>query len=122
MTLEPNGDNLAAIGEVAGKIKEHARLLLSLRVGEFDVRCESPDIEPVPLHNGADGRYVYVVNRNTKESVTCKLFWPLELGLAKVKDIYAGTIVQAETDAVCVKVRLELAPGEGRLLAVGKGE
>ena len=122
VTLEPNGENLSAIGEVAGNIKKHAKLLLSLKVGGFDVRCQSPDIEPVPLHDGKDGRYVYVINRNTKERVNCRLFWPARLGRGKVKDLYADEDVQTESDESYVRVSLELAPGEGRLLAVEKGQ
>ena len=122
VTLKPNGRNLAAIGEVAGCIQRHAELLCSLEVGKFDVRCESPDIEPVPLHDGKDGRYVYVINRNTRARVSCKVFWPVKLGRAKVKDIYADAAVQTERDGSFVAVTLDLAPGDGRLLEVSRGE
>ena len=122
VTLEPNGENLSVIGEVAGHIKKHAKLLLSLKLGKFDVRCQSPDIEPVPLHDGEDGRYVYAINRNTKESVSCRLFWPLKLGRNEVKDLYADADLQTESDGPYVRVSLELAPGEGRLLRVTKGQ
>ncbi len=120
VTLKPNGENLAAIGEVAGNIKKHARLIRSLEVGKLDVRCASPDIEPVPLHDSKDGRYVYAINRNTKETVSCRLFWPLKLKRAKVMDIFAGKSVSTETDEFFMKVPLKLAPGEGRLLSVSK--
>jgi len=120
VTLKPNGENLAFIGEVAGHIKRHAKLLQSLEVGKFDVRCSSPDIEPVPLHDGKDGRYVYAVNRNTKESVPCKLFWPKKLERIRVKDLYADAAVQTEIGESFVSVSLALAPGEGRLLEVSK--
>jgi len=120
--LTPNGGNMAAIGEVAGHIQKHAELLCSLKVGKFDVRCESPDIEPVPLHDGKDGRYVYAVNRNTKEALACKLFWPLKQGRTKVRDVYADSAVQAEIGESFVNVSFGLAPGDGRLLEVSKGE
>jgi hypothetical protein len=121
VTLEPNGGNLEAIGEVAGHIQRHAGLLRSLEVGQFDVRCASPDIEPVPLHDGKDGWYVYAINRNTVESVPCKLFWPLKLGRTQVKDVFAGVGCPTETDGPFVSLRLDLKPGDGKLLAVAKG-
>jgi len=120
VTLLPYSGNLAAIGEVAGHIQKHANLLCSLEVGKFDVRCESPDIEPVPLHDGKDGRYVYAINRNTKEALSCKLFWPLKQGRTKVRDVYADADVQAEIGESSVNVSLELRPGDGRLLEVSE--
>jgi len=120
VTLKPNGGNLAAIGEVAGHIKRHAKLIRSLEVGKLDVRCASPDVEPVPLHDGKDGRYVYAISRNTKESVSCKLFWPRKLKRNRVRDIFADARAPTEADEFYVSVPLELAPGEGRLLAVSE--
>ena len=120
VSLEPNGGNLAAIGEVAGNIRKHAALLQSLEVGKFDVRCVSPDIEPVPLHDGKNGRYVYAINRNTQESVACKLFWPLKLKRTQVRDVYADARVPTETDDYFLHVPLELAPGDGRLLEISE--
>jgi len=122
VTLRPNGKNLDAIGEAAGRIERHAGLIRSLAVGKLDVRCASPDIEPVPLHDGKDGRYVYVINRNTRESVSCRLSWPLKLKRTKVKDLFTGTSVLTDADECCLNAPLELAPGEGRLLAVSKEE
>jgi hypothetical protein len=122
VTLVPNGGNLEAIGEVAGNIQRHGELLKSLEVGKFDARCESPDVEPVPLHDGKDGRYVYVINRNTTDSVACKVFWPVKLDRASVRDVYAGADISAVVEGPYVTVPLELRPGDGKLLAVFKKE
>ena len=120
VTLEPNGGNLAAIGEVAGHVKRHGKLLASLKIGGLDVRCKHPDIDPVPRHDGQDGRYVYVVNRNTRESVSCKLFWPSKLGRADVTDVFAGKKVPTEKGDRFVSVSFDMIPGEGRLLEVSE--
>jgi hypothetical protein len=108
------------IGEAAGWIQQNAELLVSLEVGGADVRCKSPSIEPVPLHNDAGEKYVYAVNRNTREPVSCRLFWPRSEAAGRVKDLFEGKERTVDTDEFYRYVDLELRAGDGRLLALGR--
>jgi len=115
VTLKPLGDKLKTVSELAALIARHAKLLRSLEFGGTEPRCDNPFIEAVPARNDKD-RYVYLVNKNTADTVTCKVFWNSTDKPTQVHDVFAGTAIPAESNQARVSVSLKLAPGEGRLI------
>jgi len=118
VTKQARGGVLDAAGEVAKKIREHATLLRSLKVGGIDARCPSPDLEIVCLHNEADVDYVYAINKNVKANVSSSLSLPANTrGVRDVYDHSVLTLAPQEAGGRA-SVSFELKPGEGRLFAI----
>lgn len=118
-SLQPGDGCYAAASDVAAKIETHARLLKSLQHGGLDIRCPSPVVDAVPRASAEEGKlYVYVVNKDTDNSVTTRLLlWAERWVLTDVRDIYNGDCLPVQLDDEgYLSVSITLAPGDGRLL------
>jgi hypothetical protein len=111
ISLQPVDGKFEATAEMAALISRHAELLASLQPGGVELQGTNPEVAVEPLNN-EDGRFIYVVNMNTREKNACRLE-PLEVD---VRDRYSGDVLPAEDGGVSVP----LSPGQGRLLAVGE--
>ena len=111
VSLQPVDDKFEATARMAALVSRHADLLASLRPGEGNVQTTNPQVAVESLKN-ADGRFLYVVNMNTRKKNACRLE-PLKVD---VRDLYSGDVLPAEDGGVS----LRLSPGQGRLLAVGE--
>jgi hypothetical protein len=120
-SLEPTDGCYAAAAEVALKIQPHHDLIKSLEHGGLDVRCPSPVVDAVPRRSSRDGkRYVYVVNKDARSSVTTRLLlWAERWALSGVRDVYSARSLSIERDEEgYLSVPLTLEPGGGWLLAM----
>ena len=118
-SLEPVDGKYAAAAEAAGRIAAHADLIKSLAPVGNDVRCPNPYIDAVvQVDRRNEDKYVYVVNKNTKEAVSTQLLmWAEKWTLNNVRDLYNGKNMKIETDEEGYwSVPITLEPGEGRLL------
>jgi hypothetical protein len=119
-SLQPGDGCFSAASAVAAKIQAHAPLLNSFQHVGLDIRCPSPVVDAVPRGNeGDDTRYVYVVNKDTRNPVTTQLLlWAERWTLTKVRDVYGGERLPIQRDDEgYLRIPITLAPGEGRLLA-----
>jgi hypothetical protein len=110
ISLQPVDGKFDVTARLAGLISRHAELLTSLQPGDRNVQTTNPEVAVESLKND-DGRFLYVVNMNTRKKNACRLE-PLEVDL---RDLYSGDVLPAEDGGVLVP----LSPGQGRLLAVG---
>ncbi|MDP6355408.1 MAG: hypothetical protein QF473_09925 [Planctomycetota bacterium] len=121
-SLKPTDDKYAAAAEVAARVRAHGQLIRSLRPAGGDVRCPNSFVEAVGQVNTDERRYLYVVNKNTKEPVSTQLLWWGERPkLTKARDIFNGEDLEISSeldDEGYWRVSLSLAPGEGKLLAL----
>ena len=111
VSLQPVDGKFEATAQMAALVSRHAELLASLQPGDRNVQRTNPDVAVEPLKND-DGRFLYVVNMNTRKKNACRLE-PLEVD---VRDLYSDDVLPAEDGGVSVP----LSPGQGRLLAVGE--
>ncbi|MDA0839465.1 MAG: hypothetical protein O3B01_23105 [Planctomycetota bacterium] len=118
INLRPGDEKLAAVGEVAARIAKHAGVIQSLKRGGLDIRCPNPAVEAIPLTAEDGHSYVYVVNKNTRETVETELMlWAADWNLTKARDLYAENILKIEnTPEGFQVVSLRLMPGEGSLI------
>jgi hypothetical protein len=119
-SLQPGDGCFAAAGAVAAKIQAHAPLLNSFQHVGLDIRCPSPVVDAVPRGNESDDRrYVYVVNKDTRNPVTTQLLlWAERWTLTDVRDVYSGERLPIQRDDEgYLSIPITLAPGDGRLLA-----
>ncbi len=120
VSLKPLDEKLKTVSELAALIASHADLIKSLKGGGLDVRCPSPFVEAVGQRGKDDKRYVYVVNKDTKNPVTTKLLlWADRWEWTSARDVFngKGLEVKQRDKEGCLSVSLTLAPGEGQLLA-----
>ena len=117
-SIKPCDGKYAAMAEVAKKINAHAKLLVSLTHGGFDVRCRSPFVEVVPRKDPTGKLYVYVVNKNARAPVETQLLvWADSWRLDSVKSVYDGKALPVRQDAEgYLTMPLSLEPGDGDLL------
>ena len=107
VSLQPVDGKFEATVRLAGLISRHADLLASLGPGEGNVRTTNPEVAVESLKND-DGRFIYVVNMNTREENTAAL----QTVHTRFRDVYSGEIIKADKGAASVR----LGPGEGKLL------
>jgi len=124
--LRPLDGKLAAAAGVLRKIRPHVKQLRSLEPDHRRVYSTCPWVEAVPLRGG-NGKYIYAVNRNIRSATSAVLSWDPERQITSVRDLYANRSLQVfqapfEGGEPSCRVRLDLAPGEGTLLAVAVKE
>ena len=123
-SLKPADEKLAAVAEVAAKINAHAAFIKSLRAVGGDIRCPNSYVEAVG-QVGPDRRpYLYTVNKNTRDTVsTVLLWWGERPKLTKLRGLFTGedlTAPQELNEEGYQVIPLTLAPGEGKLIDLGR--
>jgi hypothetical protein len=116
LSLHPEDDKLAAIGELGRFVSASAAQLLSLRHGTHVLKCDNPEVLAIPVMV-ADQPAAYLVNVNTQASLSCTLSWE---GLSKeafLKDVYTGETIRPNQSG---HLSVKLEAGGGKLLTIHK--
>ena len=112
LSLHPEDDKLAAIGELGRFVSASAAQLLSLRPGTHALKCDNPEVLAIPVMV-ADQPAAYLVNVNTQASLSCTLSWEGAPKNASVRDLFTGNGIAAEGSG---KITVNLGAGAGKLL------
>jgi len=133
VSLRPPDDKLRTIGELAALIAEHSDILRGLKPDGPRWRWRAAPFEPAAGVGEPAGRAsnapivvvsatctrkpaVYVINADLRRPVLCRLFLPDGVRSKRVRDVYHDKSLVVEGRAV----RLNLGPGDGRLLVPGE--
>lgn len=102
-------------------VQRHAALLSRHKRDSFEVVPNSPAIVAVPRFDPQDkAKYLYVVNKNTRESTETTI--KVGLADASAADIYGGTSPPVEErGATSTTFKLRLQAGEGQLWRLRSG-
>jgi len=120
--LRPKDGKAAAAAAELRKIRPYGELVRSLVPAVRRVYSSTPWVEAVPMQSNGNA-YVYVVNRNVRSSTVADVYWDPERKVTSVHDLYVGRQVDVfrapfVADEESNRIRLDLSPGEGRLLAI----
>ena len=124
-SLKPTDGKYAAAAQVADKIQANIEVFRSMRRGGGDLRCPSSYVDAVGQYGPRGRFYMYLVNKNTKASVSSRLLWwgqrPL---LTMARDVLNNADLELSkelNEEGYQVVPFELGPGEGKLIDFGGG-
>jgi len=113
-SLTAEDEKLAAVSPVARKIERIKTALLRMKPTALDVMSDSPEVVARPYQSDG-GHYVYVVNLETDGSEDTTVTIKGHRWTTAVDVETEATVTSERTDAG-TEIRLQLEPGEGRLL------
>jgi len=113
-SLTAEDEKLAAVSHVARKIERIKTALLRMKPTALDVMSDSPEVVARPYQSDG-GHYVYVVNLETDGSEDTTVTIKGHRWTTAVDVETEATVTSERTDAG-TEIRLQLEPGEGRLL------